>query len=81
MKDIIKLLIVDDHPFFRQGVSFYLNSIDNIDLIGEVSSGEEALEFISKTDVDIILMDLQMKGIDGIDTSKLILEKRPDIKM
>jgi DNA-binding NarL/FixJ family response regulator len=69
-----RVMIVDDHPFFRQGVKFYLSSMKEFDEIIECSSGEEALERIAEINPDVILMDLQMTGIDGISTTKALLE-------
>lgn len=73
-----KLLIIDDHPFFRQGVKFYLSSLNDFELIEECSSGEGALEFISCSEPDVILMDLKMAGMDGIATTKALLSINPN---
>lgn len=81
MVRVFKLLIVDDHPFFRQGVKFYLNSIKEFELIGECSSGEEAVEFIKSDKPDVILMDLQMKGMDGILTTEALLSQCPELRI
>jgi DNA-binding NarL/FixJ family response regulator len=69
-----RVMIVDDHPFFRQGVKFYLSSMKEFEEIIECSSGEEALERIAEVNPDVILMDLKMTGIDGISTTKALLD-------
>lgn len=74
-----KLLIIDDHPFFRQGVKFYLSSLKDFELIGECSCGEEALEVISRSEPDVILMDLKMTGMDGIATTEALLTFNPSL--
>lgn len=76
-----RLLIVDDHPFFRQGVKFYLSSLNEFEIIGECSSGEQALELISTTEPDVILMDLKMTGMDGISTTEALLKKNPNLRI
>lgn len=78
---MIRILLVDDHPFFRQGVSFYIDSVEDFQLVGEASSGEQALEHISSLEVDVVLMDLQMKGMDGISTTKKIAAINPSIRI
>ncbi|NLW47255.1 MAG: response regulator transcription factor [Firmicutes bacterium] len=77
----IRLLIVDDHPLFRQGVRFYLESIPELELIGEVENGKVALSFLAEHSVDLILMDLQMPGMDGVETTKRIKEAWPETKV
>ena len=81
MGQSIKILIVDDHPFFRQGVTFFLNSINEFELIGEAENGEQAVDIISDKEVDVILMDLQMPGMDGISATEALQKIRPDIRI
>jgi two-component system, NarL family, response regulator LiaR len=77
----IRLLIIDDHPLFRQGVRFFLESIPEIELAGEAGNGADGLVFLSGNPVDIVLMDLQMPGMDGIEVTEKIKERWPDIKV
>lgn len=77
----IKLMIVDDHPFFRQGVCLYFEPLDDIEVISQAESGQNALNLLSENNIDLILMDLQMSGMDGIETTKKIIENHPDIKV
>jgi NarL family two-component system response regulator LiaR len=70
----ITLLIVDDHPLFRRGVRFYLESVTGLQVVGEAASGEEALSFLEKQAVDVVLLDLQMPGLDGIETAQRIMD-------
>lgn len=78
---MIRILLVDDHPFFRQGVSFFIDSVDGFQLVGEASSGEQAIEQVSSLEIDVVLMDLQMKGMDGISTTKKVLSIKPSIRI
>lgn len=76
-----KLLIIDDHPFFRQGVKFYLSSLKDFGLTEECSSGEAALAFVSSSVPDVILMDLKMTGMDGIATTEALLSINPNLRI
>ncbi|ARU54193.1 two-component response regulator NarL [Oleiphilus messinensis] len=64
----IRVLIVDDHPMLRKGVIDLLQLEEGFQSIGEASSGEEACEIATKLEPDLILLDLNMKGMDGIET-------------
>lgn len=77
----IKLCLIDDHPFFRQGVKFYLNSLEEFEIVGECSKGEDALQLVSEAKPDVILMDLQMAGMDGIATTETLLNYEPDLRI
>jgi two-component system, NarL family, response regulator LiaR len=81
MAEKIRLLIVDDHPLFRQGVRFYLETIPELELAGEAQNGETALAFLLQHDIDIVLMDLQMPGMDGVEVTRKLKETWPDIKV
>ncbi len=80
MADKIRLLIVDDHPLFRQGVRFYLETVPGLELAGEVADGETALKLLAGQNVDVILMDLQMPGMNGVAVTAKIKETWPAIK-
>ncbi len=75
----IRVLIADDHPLFRDGLRVLLNSIPQTELIGEAANGEEVLKQATALQPDVILMDIQMPGLNGIDATKLILRSNPDI--
>lgn len=74
-----KILIVDDHPLFRKGIKSVLQEDAGIEIIGEAGNSAEALNFIDKGNVDIIILDLQMPGMSGIELSKLIKSKHKNI--
>jgi len=77
----ISVIIVDDHPLFRQGVKLYLESISEINLVGEFEGGEKALSFLKDNSVDVVLMDLEMKGMNGREATAKICESWPNTKV
>ena len=81
MEDAIKLLIVDDHPLFRRGVRIYLETAPDLVITGEADGGEGALEFLEQEAVDVVLLDLQMPKMDGIETAGRILERHPETRV
>ena len=78
---VIKVLFVDDHEMVRIGVSAYLSAQSDIDVVTEADDGAPAVELALKLRPDIILMDLVMKEMDGIEATKKIIEKWPEAKI
>jgi len=66
--NIATVMLVDDHPLLRKGLSQLISLEDNLDVICEASSGEEAISTLAHCKPDIILLDLEMKGINGLET-------------
>lgn len=77
----IKVLLVDDHTVVLKGLSFFLKTQENIELVGEASNGKEALQKAKETNPDVVLMDLSMPEMDGIEATKYIKEDNPSIKV
>ncbi|PCD09805.1 DNA-binding response regulator [Peribacillus simplex] len=78
---MIKVLFVDDHEMVRIGVSAYLSAQADIEVIGEADNGLKAVELAMELRPDIILMDLVMPEMDGIEATKRIIEKWPEAKI
>jgi two-component system, NarL family, invasion response regulator UvrY len=78
---MIKLLLVDDDQLIREGIKGLLQSCNDFEVIGSVDSGEEALLFLQTNPVDVILLDLNMPGLGGIETTKKIHLKYPKIRI
>lgn len=78
---MIRVLFVDDHEMVRIGVTAYLSAQPDIDVIGEADNGKQAIELAMELKPDIILMDLVMKEMDGIEATKQIIEKWPEAKI
>ena len=77
----IKVFIVDDHEIFRDGLKMIFNKTDEIEVAGEAESGEEFLSLLGNIDFDVVLMDLKMGGISGIETTEKALSKYPETKI
>lgn len=82
-KEMISVMIVDDHPLFRKGICLYLEDNNDINLLKELENGEEAISFLEENSdqVDVIIMDLQMPGMDGGQATKEICRRWPEIKV
>jgi NarL family two-component system response regulator LiaR len=78
---LIRVMIVDDHAVVRRGLATFLMTCDDMELVGDVSSGEQALKLCTEVKPDVILMDLVMPGMDGATTTRLIREKCPEIQV
>ena len=79
--DPIRVLIVDDHPFYREGVRTMLSVESGIEIVGEVANGDEAIAQAANLQPDVILMDLKMPGVNGIEAARRILHTSPHIGM
>lgn len=79
--DKIKILLADDHQLFRNGLKILLDAFDNFEISGEAGNGEEVLKIISGSDCHIILMDIDMPVMDGIEATRRVTEINPDIKI
>jgi DNA-binding NarL/FixJ family response regulator len=77
----IKVLIVDDHNLVREGLKAVFDQGSDVEVVGEAGSGEEALEMVDTAKPDVVLMDISMPGMNGIQATKLIREKYPDAKV
>jgi NarL family two-component system response regulator LiaR len=77
MSSPISIILVDDHEVVRRGVRAYLNTIAEFDVVAECSSGEEAIRMVTEHIPDIVLMDLIMPGMDGIETTRQIKKISP----
>ena len=77
MTEAITILLVDDHEVVRKGVRAYLETQPDFRVVGEASSGEEAIDFVTELIPDVVLMDLIMPGMDGIETTRRIKKVSP----
>jgi DNA-binding NarL/FixJ family response regulator len=77
----MRVLIVDDHPVTRDGLRTAFNMADEIEVVGEAASGEEALDSVAQNSPDIVFMDVRMPGMNGIQATRLIKERHPETKV
>lgn len=77
----VRLLIVDNHTLFRQGLVSLLQSEPGYEVIGEASSGEEALQLVPQFGPDVVLMDVKMPGIGGVEATRRITETSPETRV
>lgn len=76
-----KILIVDDHEVVRDGLRNILTSLDNISIAGEAGNGEDAVKMYSSLKPDLVIMDISMPGMNGIEATRVIKEKDPDARI
>ncbi len=79
--DKIKVLIADDHAIMRDGVRALLSLHEDIEIVGEASEGKEAIEKAAELDPDVVVMDIAMPGLDGLEATRRIVKKKPSIKV
>jgi DNA-binding NarL/FixJ family response regulator len=79
--DKIKVLLVDDHDMFRDGIKLLLSSSDTAEVVAEAKNGKEFLEMVDKCKPDIVLLDIAMPEMDGIEASKIAHNKFPGLKI
>jgi DNA-binding NarL/FixJ family response regulator len=77
LMEIIRLLIVDDHALFREGLRALFSAIEDIELVGETSNGQGAVDLAEEVQPDVVLMDIDMPGMSGVQATRAILRKTP----
>jgi DNA-binding NarL/FixJ family response regulator len=79
--ETLRILIAEDHPLFRKGVMSLLSSVPDFEVVGEATTGEEAVVHAEQLQPDVVVMDLQMPEVTGIEATRRILQKSPSIRV
>lgn len=76
---MIRVLVADDHTLFRHGLRALLESVPDVELVGEAATGEQALELVETLNPEVVLMDILMPVLSGIPATRRILDAHPEI--
>lgn len=71
------VVVVDDHPMFREGLAAFVDLLPDATVVGQAGSGEEAIELVGRTAPDVVLMDLHMPGMNGVEATRRIVAGHP----
>jgi DNA-binding NarL/FixJ family response regulator len=80
-REKIRVLVVDDHPVSRTGLKFFLEEADDMEIVGEAVNGEQSVAMVEQCNPHVVLMDVGLPVMDGIQAAKLIRQKKPDVKI
>ncbi len=78
-EQVVRILVVDDHKLFREGLIALLNAAPETEVLGEASTGKEAITQVETLAPDVVLMDIQMPDVNGIEATRRLLTDHPDV--
>ena len=79
--ETLRVLVAEDHPLFRKGMIALLSSVPEFEVVGEAATGEEAVARAAQLQPDVILMDLQMPEVSGIEATRRIMQESPNVRV
>lgn len=80
-RPVIRVMTVDDHPLARSGLRTFLSGFPDLELVAEASSGSEALDLYAYAQPDVVLMDMLMLGMDGVETTRTLRQRNPQARI
>jgi DNA-binding NarL/FixJ family response regulator len=81
MSSMVNVMLVDDHKIIREGIKALLTDVPGINFITEADNGEDAIDKFEIYDIDLVIIDIEMPGIDGVETTKRLIQNRPEAKV
>jgi len=77
----IKVILIDDHHIVREGIKILLMNIKDIEVVGEASNGDELFELLKTNEPDVLILDIMMPGLSGIEIARIVKDEYPEIKI
>ncbi len=81
MGDVVRVLLADDHGLVRAGIRALLQDIEGVEVVGEAADGRAAMEVAERVQPDVVLMDISMKGLNGIEATAQLHRQHPEVKV
>ena len=81
MSERTSVVVVDDHPMVAEGIEAILDSYDDIDVLATLSNGQSLIDQLETLSPDVVLMDLNMPGLNGLSATEIVLERRPETRV
>ena len=75
----LRIVVCDDHPVYRQGLHALFAEVEGIDVVGEAGTGEEALQLVAAAEPDVVIMDLHLPGLSGVETTQQLVARHPHV--
>lgn len=77
----LRVVVADDHPVYREGLTMVLGSLSGVTVVGEAGDGNEAVDLAQRLRPDVVLMDLSMPGLNGVEATRRIVAETPDVQV